>query len=81
MDSGLLLMVICLLKVSKLFTAVSSTPTLDSKACGVYLSLLGVAMATMSGEVRLRVAQFVLEHVFKWLPTLESMVRKRREMV
>eukprot|EP00731_Ephydatia_muelleri_P018756 Em0011g796a len=59
--------------VTKLFAAVSSTAPLDSKASCVYLSLLGVAVATMSGEASLRIAQFVLEHIYTtWLATLES---------
>ena len=65
-----------LAKVSKLIGAVSNTPSLEGKACCVYLSLLGVAVATMAGEVRLRIAHFVLEHVYTWLPTLESVVRE-----
>ena len=68
--------------MTKLFAAVSSTAALDSKASCVYLSLLGVAVATMSGEASLRIAQFVLEHIYtKWLATLESVVRGRRRQV
>ena len=65
----------CFAKVTKLFAAVSSSGALNSKASCVYLSLLGVAMTTMSGDTRLCIAQFVLEHVYTtWLATLESVV-------